>query len=932
MRKEAYISLLVLVFGLLGQISTASAISITSDEPTTLVKTLSPTESYSTTTLYADTQPNSTVATTSTIPIATASFDTPVTPLVTASFDAPTTPVEKIPSSPSPSTATQLYTNGSPSNSIRLSWKDTSNETRYTIYRSSTNGTNPSLEFPIIAANITSYDDLNLSSGTYSYYISACNTIGCSFSAITNPITIAVPAITDIISNTNEDNSSKEISNALGKAVVASFISVVPEQTTTLLSKPFTATVSNDGSFSIKVPDGIYTVEGFQSSNNPGVKPIVKKITILGGKVTTITDQVNTSTKKIRGTILFPDGTPVNDVEINAYKKETGEWLSARTNANGTYSMDASAGVWSVSIRPINETTAQWMSDTMNLSAIFTNQNTDETQDLTITVKPLTSNISLTVTDELGNPLTDIGVIIDTISSQEPLQTSPANVIRKIITEKTKTNGSFTSKITPGIYFIRTSVPNTSLYGTPTEVKITIGNNETKTITIVLKKKNTLTTIAVKGVTKFDDDKVTEAFVSAWSKEGGSEQVKTSVNGAFTLTLAINQTWHIQASKDVSQKSYISDEQTIIPTLTNNSLDLVFAKSKSIPLPPVVSSKKEATEQVILSTDDGTRFSLPANTVTSYGKIDIEIKPTVEAASHSASSLVSAAYDITIKDVTGQKLSKLAGEAEILLPYNEKGLVAKGVILENVIPSYYDESIGAWISVPKFTINKDKKVFVLHVNHLTRFALIAATDTTAPASPTSVITDAITPTDVKLSWKNPSQDFDHSKIYRSEKLGSFGKVIAAEVFSNSFVDTTYSINGITYYYTVRSVDAAGNESTNNKQLAFTPVRNQFAQTKKTVSLLLPPGQASSGQITRMLTLGSKGLDVTSLQTALKLDGFYATGPITGYYGKLTENAVYRFQNYYKNELLIPHGYKTGTGVVGAITRNKINEILAKGLQ
>jgi peptidoglycan hydrolase-like protein with peptidoglycan-binding domain len=82
----------------------------------------------------------------------------------------------------------------------------------------------------------------------------------------------------------------------------------------------------------------------------------------------------------------------------------------------------------------------------------------------------------------------------------------------------------------------------------------------------------------------------------------------------------------------------------------------------------------------------------------------------------------------------------------------------------------------------------------------------------------------------------------------------------------------------------------------------------------------------------MLSLGSEGDDVIALQKALKYDGFYATGPITGYYGKRTENAVFRFQNYYKEELLIPNGYKVGTGVLGAITRKKINEIILKSGQ
>jgi peptidoglycan hydrolase-like protein with peptidoglycan-binding domain len=325
---------------------------------------------------------------------------------------------------------------------------------------------------------------------------------------------------------------------------------------------------------------------------------------------------------------------------------------------------------------------------------------------------------------------------------------------------------------------------------------------------------------------------------------------------------------------------------------------------------------------------DGAGITLPPNSTNSSGSIDIQVKPTTEAPSQKSAEVVSTVYDITIKNNTGANVTTLSSEAKITLPYDEDELRAQGIIVENLIPSYFDEKIGTWVSVPKFTIDKSKKIFTLYVQHLTRFALIASADTTAPSSPTNIVTDAITPTDVKITWSNPQNDFHHVKIYRSDKLGNYGELIAAEVFSSSFVDKTFSTIAKTYYYTVRAVDAAGNESSNNNQLASSILGDKFASKNKSSTLALPPGQDLVGIITRKLSLGSKGDDVTALQRALKIDGFYVTGPITGYYGKLTKNAVTRFQNYYKSELLTPNGYKTGTGIVGPATMKKINEILA----
>jgi hypothetical protein len=72
--------------------------------------------------------------------------------------------------------------------------------------------------------------------------------------------------------------------------------------------------------------------------------------------------------------------------------------------------------------------------------------------------------------------------------------------------------------------------------------------------------------------------------------------------------------------------------------------------------------------------------------------------------------------------------------------------------------------------------------------------------------------------------------------------------------------------------------------------------------------------ATSGTFTELLTVGSEDAQVTALQNRLTTLGFYS-GPITGYYGSLTEQAVMKYQT--------SEGI-TATGSVGPETRAALN--------
>jgi Putative peptidoglycan binding domain len=85
---------------------------------------------------------------------------------------------------------------------------------------------------------------------------------------------------------------------------------------------------------------------------------------------------------------------------------------------------------------------------------------------------------------------------------------------------------------------------------------------------------------------------------------------------------------------------------------------------------------------------------------------------------------------------------------------------------------------------------------------------------------------------------------------------------------------------------------------------------------------------SCAQITKDLYYGMENdSQVKCLQEFLIAQG-YSIGSATGNYFSLTQAAVSRFQEKYADEILLPSGFKVGTGMVGEKTRQVINKLLA----
>ena len=85
------------------------------------------------------------------------------------------------------------------------------------------------------------------------------------------------------------------------------------------------------------------------------------------------------------------------------------------------------------------------------------------------------------------------------------------------------------------------------------------------------------------------------------------------------------------------------------------------------------------------------------------------------------------------------------------------------------------------------------------------------------------------------------------------------------------------------------------------------------------------------QFTKDLKEESQGEEVRNLQRCFiylqeEDDNLYPEKTVTGFFDEETKTAVNYFQEKYKEEILDPHGFGSGTGMVAGSTREKLNEL------
>jgi len=220
-------------------------------------------------------------------------------------------------------------------------------------------------------------------------------------------------------------------------------------------------------------------------------------------------------------------------------------------------------------------------------------------------------------------------------------------------------------------------------------------------------------------------------------------------------------------------------------------------------------------------------------------------------------------------------------------------------------------------------------------------------DTTPPGYPNNFIA---TPGNkqITLKWDNPTDpDFNKVKLLRKEGgyPSSHNDPLAKTIYQGKeeqYTDTGLD-NSKTYYYAIYAFDSRYNCS-NPSTVSSKPVQEEQqgtnqeqeqASTSTTTTTPTTPTATTTPiqtiPITHSLYYGMRSKEVKALQELLSKDkDIYPQGITSGFYGKLTQQAVQRFQCKYR---IVCYGtpYTTGYGAVGPKTREKLRQVYGSGL-
>jgi hypothetical protein len=394
-----------------------------------------------------------------------------------------------------------------------------------------------------------------------------------------------------------------------------------------------------------------------------------------------------------------------------------------------------------------------------------------------------------------------------------------------------------------------------------------------------------------------------ESKIFIKTEKEGILEVKTDKKGEFSIEIAPNQKVSIINVKE--KKGEIFKSNIINLDLEDKELNLNVNLEKERKLLKPMQLKIETTKESKVALEDKTEIIIPSSTVTTTNIVNIEIEPTIDIPPVTNFTSLSNVYDIKIKDENNQEIKTLEKEIEIRIPYNEEEIKAKGLSEDQLTIGYFDETQQIWVPLEKFSIDKESNVVIGYTKHLTKFAIISFADLTPPLPPSNIKLTLIDSKKVKITWLNPKEDFKYTKIYRSLNKNTWGDLAFKEVTTTEVIDENVE-SGKTYYYLLRSVDYAGNESVNTEQVAITTFKFK-----------------------RHLKKGMRGEDVKKLQEILVKEGVYPEKFISGYFGPSTYRAVIKFQEKYFDEILKPLKIKKGTGFVGPATLKKLNQLLNK---
>lgn len=303
------------------------------------------------------------------------------------------------------------------------------------------------------------------------------------------------------------------------------------------------------------------------------------------------------------------------------------------------------------------------------------------------------------------------------------------------------------------------------------------------------------------------------AFISAWSDQGGYAETQAQADGRYALIVTPGTAWHILASRITDGELLRSSEVTLQVSDATVVLDLVLIPAATDLSDPVSVAINPLVANTV-SLSDGASLLIPAGAFLGEDGATVSLSVEEQYTGDKAAQVVGLVYDISATEADGDPITVLSGDIVVRLPYSDADVAAFMIEPEDLALAFWNAETNSWQVLADSAVDRVAQTISGNIGHLTRFALVAPADIQPPDPPYGIAVRAVSGGH-EISWSNPTYDFHHTKIYRSQTQGALGGLIADYLVKTAY--TAAAAANQAYYYTVRAVDLSGNESTNTTQ-------------------------------------------------------------------------------------------------------------------
>ena len=573
---------------------------------------------------------------------------------------------------------------------------------------------------------------------------------------------------------------------------------------------PMAGTPVERGQFTLRLKKGEYILSLEVPANTANIPTDPINLTIAAGEQKNVSFTTNNRRATVIGKLINENGVPVTGIPYKVFTTgPNGSWYSADVNTEtGEYKLAVGPGTWLVDYE-IGQYDEYEKVPFRGAKIILTN---GEEKKLDFSVRKTTAMIRGKAMDASGDAVPNVWVAFATDSFSRFSEKSAKDLeyLNGMYTDK---NGAFELKIRAGTYFVRSFLPPSFGLINPEEQKISVKGGKIGEVSLVFRP----ISVSISGITTVNG-KPSWAYVWAWSDTGGYTDTTSAGDGSYTLKVAPNDAWHIAALSEQQRNAYKSSE-TVLTVGGQSKLSYnIDLASLNVKLPDPVSVSGEADQLSVVSNTQGVKLAVPANAASTNGTLTLSITPEVLTPSQGSSRVVGFGYDIAVRTATGREINAFNSDLTVTVPYDPKETSKLGLKASDLSLQYWDETRYSWQAVRNAVVNENDHTITCSINHLTRFAIVAATKTTPPPAPKSNI--KIQKKGVLFSWDlgKDKAKIKYLKLYRSDTKGVLGKVILNNLTGTGVTDTKVK-TGAQYFYTIRTVDIYGNESINTKQVA-----------------------------------------------------------------------------------------------------------------